>query len=63
MLYFHLAPSKYRKILFVHKSLRGKESLAEYYIRCNGHLIPLSVEIWEYDPIKELAIQISTSTK
>jgi hypothetical protein len=51
MYYFHLAPENYQKILFVlrHYSPKKKETLAEYYIRTYAHLIPNSVEIWEYD--------------
>lgn len=49
MFYFHLAPERYRKILFTLKSIRRAESLASYYIRGFGHLIPPSVEVWEYD--------------
>lgn len=50
MLYFHVTPLHYRKILFALKSMRGVESLATYYVRCNAHLIPRGVEIWEFDP-------------
>ena len=51
MYYFACAPAEYRKILFVLKDLRNQtgESLAHYYIRTYRHLIPLDVEIWEYD--------------
>jgi len=51
MYYFHAAPSDFRKIMFVLKdySKRRNETLAEYYIRTNPHLIPAGVEIWEYD--------------
>ncbi len=51
MFYFHIAPKEYRKIFFVLKSMRKKESLANYFIRTDGHLIPPGVEIWEYDEI------------
>ena len=51
MLYFHLAPSHYRKILFALKSIRHGQTLAAYYVRCHEHLIPSGVEIWEHDPI------------
>ena len=40
MYYFHVAPAQYRKVLFVLKSLRDGETLAAYYIRNFGHLIP-----------------------
>ena len=51
MYYFHLAPSSYRKVLFVLRdySSRRQETLAEYYIRNYGHLIPSDVEFVEYD--------------
>lgn len=49
MYYFHLSPSKYRRILFALKSIRDHTSLARYYLRCYGHLIPPDVEIWEFD--------------
>ena len=51
MYYFHAAPTEYRKILFVLRDLRRGtgESLAKYYVRTYGHLIPTGVELWEYD--------------
>lgn len=50
MYYFYLAPAHYRKILFVLKDLNEKdESLADYYRRTYGHLIPEGVEIMEYE--------------
>lgn len=60
MYYFLLAPADYRKVLFVLRDLRGSqgESLATYYIRTYGHLIPAGVEIWEYDDSKFLAYQV-----
>jgi len=48
MYYFALAPRHFRKIFFVLKDVRRGESLADYYIRRYGHLIPGDVEIWEY---------------
>lgn len=53
MYYFSLAPHKYRKILFVLKSIRKGESLADHYIKRFAHLIPVGVEIWEYDSDKK----------
>jgi len=52
MYFFHLAPSKYRKVLFVLESRhdRRQETLAQYYVRTCGHLIPPDVSIFEYDP-------------
>lgn len=63
MFYFHIAPEAYRKILFVLKSVRSgrKETLAEYYVRNYGHLIPPKVEIWEYEPLGHTAICIHPS--
>lgn len=51
MYLFHLAPNRFRKILFVLRdfSERHGESLAEYYVRNFGHLVPEDVEIIEYD--------------
>ena len=51
MFYFHIAPRDYRKIMFVLRdfSSRRGESLAGYYLRTHGHLIPHDVEFWEYD--------------
>ncbi len=51
MYYFHIAPPEYRKILFVAKDYSPKRgaTLAAYYLRNYGHLIPHGVEIWEYD--------------
>ena len=51
MYYFHLAPPEYRKILFVlHDYSETKDmTLAEYYVRTNGHLVPKDVEIFEYN--------------
>ncbi len=40
---------EYRKTLYVLKSLRRGESLADHYIKRFEHLIPDDVEIWEYD--------------
>ena len=51
MYFFHLAPMQYEKVLFVlrHFDARRRESLAEYYVRNYGHLIPNDVKILEYD--------------
>ena len=50
MYYFSLAPREFRKIFFVLKDVcdRRTESLGEYYVRLNRHLIPVDVEVWEY---------------
>jgi hypothetical protein len=49
MLLFSVAPTHYRKILFVLKHLRRNVSLADHYIKTQGHLIGPDVEIWEFD--------------
>ncbi len=51
MLFFLVAPSGYRKILFVLRDFSSErgETLAAYYVRTNAHLIPADVEIWEFD--------------
>jgi hypothetical protein len=50
MYYFLAAPPKYRKVLFVLKSLSNNMSLGEHYIRRFEHLIPEGEAIWEFDP-------------
>ena len=49
MYLFHAAPGKYRKLFVVLRAFSEKrqETLAAYYMRTNGHLIPEDVEIWE----------------
>jgi hypothetical protein len=51
MYFFYAAPRDYRKILFVlrHYNPERRQSLAEYYVKTNRHLIPDGVEIWEFD--------------
>jgi hypothetical protein len=51
MFFFYAAPADYRKILFVLRdfSQTRAETLGQYYIRTNPHLIPKDVEIWEFD--------------
>jgi len=51
MFFFCAAPVDYRKILFVLRdfSHARAETLGQYYIRTNPHLIPKDVEIWEFD--------------
>lgn len=60
MFYFHLAPDHYRKIMFVLKDYNEKrnETLASYYLKTYGHLVPSDVEFWEYDEEKEVANHI-----
>jgi hypothetical protein len=49
MYYFSLVPKSYRKIFAVAESMKGKESLADTYVRKCGHLIPADVEVWVFD--------------
>ncbi|OIQ38100.1 MAG: hypothetical protein BM560_20145 [Roseobacter sp. MedPE-SWde] len=51
MFYFHMAPSKYRKIFLVEQSLRpGRdESLLAYFIRTQAHMLPSDVEFWQLE--------------
>lgn len=60
MFYFHISPEEYRKVLFVLKdfSVKRNETLAEYYVRTSKHLIPRSVEVWEYDQAHQQAVKI-----
>ena len=37
------------KILFTLKDVHREKSLAQSYVDRYGHLIPLDVEIWEFD--------------
>jgi hypothetical protein len=58
MLYFSVAPLHYRKVLFVLRHMKGELSLAAYYVRTQGHLIPAGVEVWEYCTISNKAFQL-----
>ena len=58
MYYFYLAPIHFRKIMFVLKHHRREESLATYYLRIHGHMIPNGVEFWEYDIERETGERI-----
>lgn len=60
MYYFHAAPTGYRKIFFVlrHFDERRDETLGQYYIRTNPHLIPKDVEVWEFDEARDTAERI-----
>ncbi len=58
MLYFTVAPLTYRKILVVKRSVLDGQSLADYYVRSFGHLIPPGVEIWEFDDYELTGIRI-----
>ena len=60
MYLFHLAPEKYRKLLFVLEATHTKQndSLANCYVRNYGHLIPKGVEIVEYNVKSKIARMI-----
>ena len=60
MFFFHAAPGGFRKILFVLRDFSRKrnETLGQYYIRTNPHLIPKDVEVWEFDEAQRTATQI-----
>ncbi|NJO31948.1 MAG: hypothetical protein HC869_01230 [Rhodospirillales bacterium] len=55
MYYFHVAPAAYRKIFFVLKHSRREQSLATYYLKTHGHLVPAGVELWEFDLASSIA--------
>tara|TARA_B100001964_G_C13880493_1_gene442692 strand:+ start:124 stop:579 length:456 start_codon:yes stop_codon:yes gene_type:complete len=65
MYYFHVSPPNYRKIMFVlyDYSEKRNETLAEYYLRTNYHLIPQDVEFWEYDEGEKTAKRVRNSHK
>lgn len=48
--YFYLSDNSYRKILLVLRDIRttNNETLADYFVRLNLHVIPPGVEIWEF---------------
>jgi hypothetical protein len=56
MYFFHIAPPKHWKVLFVLRDVHDprSESLAEYYVKNCYHLIPTSVSIMEYDEQSQL---------
>ena len=60
MYYFLLAPKEFRKVLFVLRDFSDKrrETLAQYYVRNYGHMIPDDVEILEYDELKSEAVRL-----
>ena len=51
MFYFHMAPSDYRKIFVVERSVRPgqPESLLAYFLRTQAHMIPPDVKFRELD--------------
>jgi len=60
-----VSPPNYRKIMFVlyDYSEKRNETLAEYYLRTNYHLIPQDVEFWEYDEGEKTAKRVRNSHK
>jgi hypothetical protein len=58
MLHFSVSPPHFRKILFVLKHLRGEVSLANHYVKTQGHLISPGIEIWEFDLATRQAAQV-----
>jgi hypothetical protein len=58
MYYFHIAPKEFRKIMFVLKHDRAGMSLASYYLRTHGHLVPEGVEVWEYDKDTDSGLKV-----
>lgn len=63
LLHFILAPEGYRKILLVEESVREgrEETLAQYYLRTQGHLVPADVELWELNPQSMLGRRLEPS--
>ena len=63
MYYFHLAPEHYRKVLFVLEARHSRQesTLAEFYLRTCGHLIPSGVSIVEYDPQSQGARHVTVA--
>ena len=61
MYYFCLAPKAFLKVLFVLRDFNEKrgETLAGYYVRTHGHLIPDDVEVVEYDEHSKVAMVVS----
>ncbi|CAB5494325.1 hypothetical protein [Bathymodiolus thermophilus thioautotrophic gill symbiont] len=50
MYYFAILPDNFKKIMFVLYDYNEKreETLAQYYLRTYEHLVPKTVEFWEY---------------
>ena len=51
MYYFSLTPNSYRKLFFVKLSLKRDVSLFKHYVGRFSHLIPVDLEIWEFNEI------------
>jgi len=58
MYYFLAAPEGYRKIMFVLKDYFSKhrETLPEYHYRTFENLVPVDVEVWEFDEKTKVGI-------
>jgi len=41
---------------------RQAETLAEYYLRTNGHLVPMNVSLFEYNPISKSGRYVTGSS-
>jgi hypothetical protein len=65
MYYFSLAPTDYRKMMFVlrHECSKRGLTLAAYYLKTYGHLVPPDVEFWEYDEMAHDAACIRPALK
>jgi hypothetical protein len=62
MYLFLVSPESYKKIMFVLRdySTRRDETLGQYYLRKYMHLIPDSVEVWEFDEASGAVEKIHT---
>ncbi len=60
MFYFYMAPTSYRKIFLVEKSVRktNNETLLAYFMRTHYHLIPTDVEFLELDSVTDVLIPL-----
>jgi hypothetical protein len=60
MYYFSLAPTGYKKVMFVLRDECAKRglTLAEYYLKNYSHLVLSDVEFWEYDKAVQDAVCI-----
>jgi hypothetical protein len=60
MYYFSLVPTGYKKVMFVLRDECAKRglTLAAYYLKNYGHLVPPDVEFWEYDETARDAVCI-----
>lgn len=49
LLELSVAPKHYRRMLFIAREVWKRVSLASRYLARYGHLVPPSIEIWEFD--------------